>query len=862
MKHFWQGAWINDLELKARIAELSTTVETLRAKEPLPSLHCLLAACEELSKLISDAQSPVHRGLVAVLADEGRSPAEAADTLTVLARFLDRDVLEKRLRRELMVEGAAHIEEGALERVDYSQDLFEGWEPLGFTVHVAPANAATVAPLSALEALLAGNSAFVKLPGSAGSFCGRFFEALCATEKGGVLQPHLFAAAIPSSDQVALTALLAVADGVSAWGGDESIAAIRKLTPPAARLIDWGHKISFAYVTASKAADAPAAELELLARDVCLLEQQACSSPQVVYVETETEDGLRSFAGRFASALTAVAAAETPSLTADLQEKAQVSRTGAVHSMEACLEGSPSLGVMHCGGARIFLSLDPCLEASPLFRSVWLKPLSRREIIPTLRPHREKLQTVGLLAQTGEMAALAPLFFRAGATRVTPAGSMPDGYEWEPHDGLYALSRYASRVSLRWHGGLRGVSRLSELAAAPTPPERPDALPTAPIMGKAAFQDITVADRHSRLHVKSGGSSGQAKLSRFTYEDYELQMHMAAQGLYAAGLDPTWDRCMNLFFAGHMYGGFLSFFTILERLGAAQFPMGAITGTDEVADAIIEHRVNAILGMPSYVLGLFREQEERLAKERVVTKIFYGGEHFSEAQRRWLTDRFGVRLIRSAAYGSVDAGPIGFQCAHCEGSVHHLHGALHDLEILDLERDAPAARGAEGRLVLSVKHRRGQPIRRYDLGDVGRLLEGPCPCGRTTPRFELLGRQGDAFRAAGMFLNYGKLSRLAEQVAACGGISQIHIDHDGMKEHLELWFAPQHPRAGAAAVTMAQELERALPDLDRDLGTLLQEDRSLRFTARVVMANALLRSPSSDKVLHVVDHRKPRAEAP
>jgi hypothetical protein len=42
-------------------------------------------------------------------------------------------------------------------------------------------------------------------------------------------------------------------------------------------------------------------------------------------------------------------------------------------------------------------------------------------------------------------------------------------------------------------------------------------------------------------------------------------MELAAEGLYAAGLEPKNDRVMNLFYAGSLYGGFTSFFTILEK---------------------------------------------------------------------------------------------------------------------------------------------------------------------------------------------------------------------------------------------------------------------------------------------------------
>jgi phenylacetate-CoA ligase len=39
------------------------------------------------------------------------------------------------------------------------------------------------------------------------------------------------------------------------------------------------------------------------------------------------------------------------------------------------------------------------------------------------------------------------------------------------------------------------------------------------------------------------------------------------------------------------------------------------------------------------------------------------------------------------------------------------------------------------------------PLIRYDVGDVGRLHIGPCPCGRQTARLEVLGRVQEVLEA-------------------------------------------------------------------------------------------------------------------
>ena len=105
-------------------------------------------------------------------------------------------------------------------------------------------------------------------------------------------------------------------------------------------------------------------------------------------------------------------------------------------------------------------------------------------------------------------------------------------------------------------------------------------------MTKADFQ----APRRRRAATPSSSSRAAAAPARrsspiFTYDDYREQMRAGAEGLYAAGLDPLSDRCMNLFFSGGLYGGFLSIFSVLEELRAVQFPMAAVMDFPAVARA-------------------------------------------------------------------------------------------------------------------------------------------------------------------------------------------------------------------------------------------------------------------------------------
>ena len=376
--------------------------------------------------------------------------------------------------------------------------------------------------------------------------------------------------------------------------------------------------------------------------------------------------------------------------------------------------------------------------------------------------------------------------------------------------------------------------------------------PKPPIMTKAEFLAAKPSRENSDLFFYSGGSSGDPKISIFTYEDYHRQMELAAEGLFAAGLDPQKDVAMNLFFAGGLYGGFLSFFTILEKLQCPHFPMAAHTDHKFVAETIVKHKVTALLGMPSYLLQLFHDNEEFFRKNKVVKKIFYGGEHFSSSQKKYFLENFGLEFIRSASYGSVDAGPLGFQCEHSSGTVHHLHHRLHELEIVDLEKDEPVQPGQIGRFLITSKVRKGQKIERYEIGDVGRWITEPCACGRKNPRFELLGRTGDIFRIGANFMSYQSFNKILSEDFDYTGSFQIHL----------------HPAQGIEKEKMSFNFdEKLLPSSQKesllkkflslkDFKETVAVDKTVDFDFHFIPAQKFQMTKGSGKIRGVVDHRQ------
>lgn len=837
-QHFWFGQWLAPNLLDEKLARLDAHIAATLA-QPFP-LDDLLEAAQHIADDLTNRGATWQRLLA--LAQQNTGAEEAVRLLDGAAAALQRDALIARLRGELGETRPADLERR------YPGRQFEAWLPMGCVVHVMPSNVFLVAALGLIESLLAGNLNIVKLSARDSDFAAVFAEALCAADPGGRLHEYVAILRFASSETHTLEALFAHADAISAWGGETAIESIRHMAPQGVRVITWGHKLSFGYMAADILADAQARTqaLRAFASDICRLDQQACSSPQTLFMECDAS-GLNAYAAELAESLAQVAPT-IPGQAPGMAEQAEITSVSNVVRAETAL-GLTQVIEDPAGGWRIYVDTRPGLRPSPLFRSIWLKPIQRDELIRTLRPMRTWLQTCGLACGVTSLAPLTHALFAAGVTRITRPGEMTDSYTGAPHDGVYALQQFTRRVSLDAPESARFIGSLAQLESRHAASRSAARAPQAPIMTKLDFQEL-VAPTPPDLVFRSGGSSGTPVFSTFSWPDYHAQMFAAVHGLLAAGLEPESDRVMNLFLVGHMYGSFISFWTMLERLGVRVVPMAMSNDFVEIADAIVQLRVNTLVGSASHIMALFDHEGDRL--RGIVEKVFYGGENLSRARRERLQTHFGVSVVRSAAYGSNDAGPIGYQCTHCSGSVHHVFESVQHMEIVALEEDRPVKPGETGRILLTTSPLlRAQPrIVRYDIGDTGRWLEEPCPCGRTDKRFELQGRSSDVFKAGGPNFNARRFTDILDTQLGYAGPVQIHLLEDGIDTVIELWIGEGFGVTEDEAVSV---IRAHYPELDLWCTT----GAAFQFRARTKPDHEFVRIPTSGKLKSICDHRNP-----
>jgi acyl-CoA reductase LuxC len=163
--------------------------------------------------------------------------------------------------------------------------------PLGVVGHWPAGNVEVQPILSMTCALLGGNAALVRIPSGLVELTRRLMAKLVQSDRDELLTRRIFMAAFAHDRHDLQESMARVVDGAMIWGGQEAVLQIRRLPfPHWAKVAVFGPRISVAAMDAGAWSDADEQEswCRRIARDVWQFEQQACSSPQVLFLEKGT----------------------------------------------------------------------------------------------------------------------------------------------------------------------------------------------------------------------------------------------------------------------------------------------------------------------------------------------------------------------------------------------------------------------------------------------------------------------------------------------------------------------------------------------------------------------------------------------
>jgi len=338
------------------------------------------------------------------------------DGLPFLRLWLRRNTLQPIIVRELgeavMADGWALI----------GKAFFQAF-PVGIVGHWPAGNIQIQPFLSLICTLLGGNSCLVRIPTGIVDEARLLCRALKEADVDGRVSSRVALVSFGSEQRECHEAMARNVDGAMIWGGEEAVLNVRSLPfPHWAKLAVFGPRVSVAMFDAGVCEDDQirAAWCRRLTRDVWQFDQQACSSPQVLFVETSSGAIIQSLLDDLKRAFE--------------EENRAHPRTMIEPALTSMIVNARAMWVMGNDGRTASYPIGPCwtLLTGP-FEGRLPEPIQGRTLYVLQVENLEdaiacldgNVQTLGVgMVDTAKELALANLGGRRGLDRIVKIGRM------------------------------------------------------------------------------------------------------------------------------------------------------------------------------------------------------------------------------------------------------------------------------------------------------------------------------------------------------------------------------------------------------------------------------------------------------
>jgi len=324
------------------------------------------------------------------------------------------------------------------------------------------------------------------------------------------------------------------------------------------------------------------------------------------------------------------------------------------------------------------------------------------------------------------------------------------------------------------------------------PPRRLDDLAGHPLINKEMlrqsqrahppFGDYLAAAESeiARIH-RTSGTTGSAMNLALSRRDAEQTAIVGARAQRASGLGPG-HRVVHCLNYRLWMGGFTDHST-LEATGATVVPFG-VGETQLLIRTIGELGITAISCTPSYPQVLeqvIAEHYPQMKPRDLGLRLgLFGGESGLDDPefRRRLESVWGFKA-RNANYGVTDVFTTFAGQSEIDNDLHFVALDVLHPELIDPANGQVLAweEGAKGELVLTHLTRQCQPLVRFRTGDIIMITgTGKARCGRTAPRFRVVGRSDDMVVVRGINAFPTQVASVLNQFEALSGEYRIVLD--------------------------------------------------------------------------------------
>ena len=345
-----------------------------------------------------------------------------------------------------------------------------------------------------------------------------------------------------------------------------------------------------------------------------------------------------------------------------------------------------------------------------------------------------------------------------------------------------------------------------------------------------------------RVHASSG-TTGNPTIVGYTRKDLSVWSEVMARSLSAFGVSR--DDTFSVSYGYGLFTGGLGAHYGVENLGATVIP--ASTGnTEKHLRLIRDLNITGIACTPSYALYLSETLERLgLSKDDIHLRVgAFGAEPWTENMRQEIEERLGVKAYNLYGLSEIMGPGVSFECEEQNGS--HINEDHFYPEIIDPETLEPLPLGCQGELVFTTLTKEGMPLLRYRTKDLTSLMEGTCPCGRTSIRMgRIVGRSDDMLIIRGINVFPSQVESVILEMKEFEPQYMLVVDRvknlDTLQVQVEVrrdFFSDDMGRMLAMKKRLADKLKSVL---------------SISVDVKLMEPNSIARSQGKGK--HVIDNR-------
>jgi long-chain-fatty-acyl-CoA reductase len=299
--------------------------------------------------------------------------------------------------------------------------------PRGRVFHVVAGNVPLSSMYSLVRSVLTKNHTVIKLPSRDMVSCLYFARSLIANNPAGHPLSKAISVVYCDAQDPMFDRFIDSSDLVCGWGQGESLRNIKQKLPQGVPMLEFGPKRSLSLIYADEC-DPDKAAMRI-AHDVAVYDQEACFSPQRLFVIGDHVPLVAAICNWL-----------------DTQEtfypKGRITQDADSHVLRTRLEGIYRENTVKSGASwTIIVSDDPqAMLDHPLSRTLFVHPIAAiDDIVPFVD---DETQSISLYPYAAHAEELGNLLCARGVVRICEAGMISHFRQGFTHDGCYPLRHF------------------------------------------------------------------------------------------------------------------------------------------------------------------------------------------------------------------------------------------------------------------------------------------------------------------------------------------------------------------------------------------------------------------------------------